>query len=88
MGLLVAFAAGCFVGARAGGDDFGDVVESLRAVRDSKEFHDLVAAFRSHASQTLRRLADVVEKTGSDANASGGSGDDLVERVRSLVGRD
>ena len=86
MGLLVAFAAGCFVGAKAGSQDFGDVAGSLRAVRDSEEFHDLVVAFRSHAGQTLRRLADMVEKTGAGANRNGDS--DLVERVRSLVGRD
>ena len=86
MGLLVAFAAGCFVGARAGSQDFGDVAESLRAVRDSEEFHDLVAAFRSHAGQTLRRLADMVEKAGADASRNGDG--DLVERVRSLVGHD
>jgi hypothetical protein len=84
MGLLVAFAAGCLVGARAGSEDFGDVVGSLRAVRDSQEFHDLVAAFRSHAGQTLRKLADMVEKPGAEADGD----QDLIERVRSLVGRD
>jgi hypothetical protein len=84
MGLLVAFAAGCFVGVRAGSQDFGDVAGSLRAVRDSEEFHDLVVAVRSHAGETLRWLADLVEKTDVDTNGD----EDLVARVRSLVRRE
>jgi hypothetical protein len=84
MGLLVAFAAGCFIGARAASEDFGDVAESFRAVRDSEEFHDLVAAFRSHAGQTLRRLAEMVE-TSAPATKDD---EDLVARVRSLVRQD
>ena len=81
--MLVAFAAGCVVGARAGTQDFRDVTQSLNAIRRSQEFHDLVTALRSHAGQTLRHLADVIE----DRNAGAAvSTDDLVERVRHIVG--
>ena len=42
MGILLAFAAGYVLGARAGSEDFDDVVEALQAIRQSEEFHDLV----------------------------------------------
>jgi hypothetical protein len=84
MGLLMAFAVGCVVGARAGSEDFSDVVQSVHAIRESEEFRDLVTALRSHASQTLRSLADMVDKPGTDAIST----QDLVERVTRLVGRD
>jgi hypothetical protein len=85
MGLLVAFAAGCFLGARAVREDLGDVKRSLQAVRASDEFHDLVAAMRSHAGQTLRHLADSLEGTGLDTDEM--TPEDLVARVRHLMGR-
>jgi hypothetical protein len=86
MGLLLAFAAGCFLGARAGREDLGDVKRSLQALRSSDEFRDLVAALRSHAGQTLRHLADGLEGTGT-LGVDDMTPEDLVARVRNLMGR-
>jgi hypothetical protein len=84
MTVLLAFAAGCVVGAKAGAQDFRDVTRSLNAIRQSEEFHDLVAALRSHAGQTLRHLADALEQQNGPAVVPA---DDLVDRVRHIVGR-
>ena len=84
MSVVVAFAVGCAVGARAGTQDFRDVTQSLNAIRQSQEFRDLVAALRSHASQTLRHLADVLDD--ARARPAAVSDQDLVERVRRIVG--
>jgi hypothetical protein len=83
MGILLAFAVGYAIGAKAGSENFEEVVDSLKAVRDSEEFASLIKALRSHAGHTLRELASVVDGTGS---ASTGSTQDLVERVRKLIG--
>ena len=90
MGILFAFAAGYVLGARAGSQDFDDVVEALQAIRQSDEFNDLVKSLRSHAAHTLRELATMLDK----ASGEGGTGfssmttQDLVDRVKSLVDRD
>ncbi|HEY1279102.1 MAG TPA: hypothetical protein VGF22_05465 [Acidimicrobiales bacterium] len=84
MSVVLAFAAGCVVGAKAGAQDFRDVTQSLNAIRQSEEFHDLLAALRSHAGQTLRHLADVLEQNDRPAALTN---DDLVARVRHIVGR-
>ena len=84
MTVVLAFAAGCVVGARAGAQDFRDVTRSLNAIRQSEEFHDLLAALRAHASQTLRHLADTIEQRNGPTAVTN---DDLVERVRQIVGR-
>ena len=84
MSVVLAFAAGWVVGAKAGAQDFRDVTQSLNAIRQSEEFHDLLAALRSHAGQTLRHLADVLEQTDRPAALTN---DDLVARVRNIVGR-
>ena len=84
MTVVLAFAAGCVVGAKAGAQDFRDVTRSLNAIRQSDEFHDLLTALRSHAGQTLRHLADALEQNDGPAALSN---DDLVTRVRHIVGR-
>lgn len=88
MVVLLAFAAGYYLGARAGSQDFDDVVDALQAVRQSEEVKDLVGSLRSHAAHTLREVAALLERT------SAGEGtppeittQDLVDRVRNLVGR-
>jgi hypothetical protein len=87
MKLLVALAAGFVLGARST-QDLDEIVRSLRAIKDTEEFQDLVASVRSHAGHTLRELAALVEGVGStdpdDESAS--THDDLVERVRRLAG--
>ena len=62
MGLLVVFVAGYIMGANAGADSYREVIDSLRAIRDSEEFAALVAALRSHAGATLRQWAELVEE--------------------------
>jgi hypothetical protein len=84
MTVVLAFAAGCVVGAKAGAHDFRDVTRSLNAIRQSEEFHDLLAALRSHAGQTLHHLADALEQKDGPAAVAD---DDLVARVRHIVGR-
>jgi hypothetical protein len=83
MKVLLALVAGYFVGANAGSRDYDQLVESVRAIRDSEEFHDLLAALRSHASQTLRELADMLERNETEGFVPV----DLVERVKALAGR-
>jgi hypothetical protein len=81
MGILLAFAVGYAVGAKAGSESFDEVVEALKAVRDSDEFSSLLKALRSHAGHALRELATAVDGTGQE----GGSTQDLVDRVRKLI---
>ena len=83
MKFVLALAAGYVIGARTGSEHFDDVVRSLRAIKDSEEFHDLLSSVRSHAGATLRELATMIERPagGDDAAAAG----DLVERVRHLA---
>ena len=82
--LIDRIAAGYVVGARAGSDDFDEIVQALQALRDSEEVHDLLRALRSHLGHTLRGLADVVDGT----KAATVTPQDLVERVRRLVGNE
>ena len=83
MKVLLALVTGYFVGANAGSRDYDQLVESVRAIRDSEEFHDFLTALQSHASQTLRELADMVERAGPESLTP----TDLVERVKALAVR-
>jgi hypothetical protein len=84
MGYFLAVLAGYVLGAKAGSKDLDDVVRSLKAVRDTEEFGDLVSALRSHAGHTLRGLADMIDgDTPMPAIETG----DLVDRVRHIFGR-
>ena len=55
------------LGASAGSRDFDQLFDSVRAIRDSEEFNDFLAALRSHASHTLRELADMLERVGPES---------------------
>ena len=89
MGIVLAFAAGYFLGARAGREELDDVLEALQAIRQSEEFNDLVRAVRSHAASALREVASVLDRTGVDGTElSSMSAQDLVDRVKTLVGRE
>jgi hypothetical protein len=83
--MLIAFGAGFVIGARTGKKEFDDLTTSLRALRDSQEFADVMAAARSHVSYGLRELASVLEGAGSAAD---GESADVVTRVKVLFGRD
>lgn len=80
---MLAFAVGYIVGANAGQDGYQDVVESVRAVRESEEFRGLLSALRSHASATFRQLSVLVDDTQDEQfNPSR-----LLDRVRDLMDR-
>jgi hypothetical protein len=78
---LPEFLAGWALGAKAGNQGFDDVVETTRAVFDSKEFKDLMCVARSHVGFSLRQLGDLVAGDTAEPAA------DLLDMVRSLVGR-
>ena len=79
MGVLLAFAVGYTVGAKAGAKGFEEVVASLKAIRESDEFAAMLSALRSHVGYALREVADVMNE--SEAPAVG----DILDRVRNLV---
>jgi hypothetical protein len=82
MKVLLALVAGYAIGATSGSRDYDQLVNSIRAIRDSEEFDDFVAALRSHAGQTLRELANLVDRAGPAVPDT----DDLVARVRQIAG--
>lgn len=101
MRMFLVLAIGYVIGARAGSEDVDEIVQSVKALRDSDEFADVVSAVRTHAGRALHELATIVDGTnraslgtgmgGSAASfggrASEGDAGDLVDRVRQLFGR-
>ena len=85
MGLLLVFAAGYVMGARAGGESLDDVIDAVHAIRESDEFHDLVSALRTHAADSLRGLATMMEN-GREAPGARSTPSDLLDRVKLIVG--
>ena len=85
MRTFVALAAGYVIGARSGGRDLDQLARSLKALADTDEFADVVAAVRSQVGHTLRGLASVVDGHPADQPAAGDAAD-LVDRVKQLVG--
>jgi hypothetical protein len=85
MGLLLVFAAGYVMGARAGGESLDEVIDAVHAIRESDEFLDLVSALRTHAADSLRGLATMMEN-GRDAAVERTTPSDLLDRVKLLVG--
>jgi hypothetical protein len=85
MGLLLVFAAGYVMGARAGSESLDDLVDAVEAIRESEEFHDLVKVLRTHAAHSLRGLATMLENGRGTSDTPGSTGD-LVDRVRLIVG--
>ena len=85
MGLVLVFAAGYVMGSRAGGESLDEVIDAVHAIRESEEFHDFVTALRTHAAHSLRGLATMLEKDRGSA-VERGSSNDLLERVRLIVG--
>ncbi|HVM40283.1 MAG TPA: hypothetical protein VM618_05840 [Acidimicrobiia bacterium] len=57
MGTLFGFVVGYIVGARMGSRGFDEVVESVRAIRDSQEFQGFVDAVKHHSRYTLQQLS-------------------------------
>ena len=84
MGIVLAFAVGYLVGANTGKEGYQEVVDALKAVRDSDEFHGLAGAVRSHLGASLRQLADIVE---DQQRLEGSSPARLLDRVRTIMAR-
>ncbi|HWC38339.1 MAG TPA: hypothetical protein VG476_07410 [Acidimicrobiales bacterium] len=76
--MLLAFAAGYIVGARAGREGLSEVAESIRAIRDSEEFAALVSATRSYVGHVLEEVSAMVAP---DAERPLGAAD-LLDRLR------
>ena len=83
MGIVLAFAVGYVVGANAGREGYEDVVDAVRAVRESEEFRALLSALRSHASSALRQVGDLIEETPEEPFNPAR----LLDRVRNLMDR-
>jgi hypothetical protein len=84
MKMLVALAIGYVVGAKTGGRDLDELGRSLKALGETDEFSDVVAAGRAQMASTLRELAAIVDGGRLRPESSG----DLLTRVRYLVGSD
>lgn len=83
MELLLAFAVGWAVGARAGESGFREVVDAARELRRSEEFRALIDVMRSHMASGLRAFADVLADREVPITP-----DSVVERVLRVMGRD
>jgi hypothetical protein len=81
VGILFAFCAGWLTCAR-GGQTTEEVVDALKAVRDSEEVGDLMAALRHHAGYSLQALGGRLLDSGDSKPASVV---DLLARVRAMV---
>ena len=73
---------GYVVGAKTGSKDLDQLTKSLRPLRETEEFADVVAAVRSHLGHTLREMASTLDGSDESARQSG----DVVDRVRQLFG--
>lgn len=80
MGILLAWAVGYVVGAKGGAQDFEDVVQAAKDLRDSDEVRQLWSVLRSHFGRILRSAADMLEEI-AGPQPSG----DLVDRVRLMM---
>ena len=78
---LVDFVAGWALGAKAGNQGFDEVVDTGKAIFNSKEFHDFVGVLRSHVGYSLKELGELVTGDSPDP------GEDLLDMVRRLAQR-
>lgn len=81
VGVVIGFLAGWATCAR-GGRSTEEVLEALKAVRESQEVADLVAALRLHAGFSLRALGEWLLESGERAPDAA---TDLMARVRAIV---
>lgn len=84
MNVLVGLVVGYLLGARTGGEDLNRLGRSLKALCDTDEFADVVAAGRTQLGHTLRELASVVDGERPPMETTG----DLVAQVRHMVGHE
>jgi hypothetical protein len=81
MGVLLAFALGWGVGARAGSAGFDEVVEALQTVRRSEELEALLAVARAHLAAALSEVGKLVSGETPVPEPV-----DLLARVQRLAG--
>jgi hypothetical protein len=81
VGFLLAFCAGWLTCAR-GGQTTDEVVDALKAVRDSQEVADLATALRHHAGYSLKTFGERLLEPG---DIKAGPVIDMLARVRSMV---
>ena len=84
MNLFLAAAIGYVIGAKTGGKDLDRFASSLKALVETDEFGDVVAAARSQVGSTLRALAAVVDSPGEPPVGTA----DLLATVRHIVSQD
>ena len=82
MGILIAFAVGYTLGARAGQPGFEEVVASVKAIRASEEFDGLVKSLRVHASYVLKEIAELLDSDTEPVTMT-----DIMARARALTGQ-
>jgi hypothetical protein len=80
VGVFLAWAVGYVVGAKGGAEDFDDVVQAVKELRDSDEVRQLLSVLRSHLGKLLRSTANMLEEV-AGAQPPG----DLVDRVRLMM---
>lgn len=81
MGVLLAFAVGYVVGARAGDEGYQEVADAVVAVRRSAEFQGLVRAVRAHAGHVLGELGRRLSPDAADPLTV----QEVLDRVRSAA---
>jgi hypothetical protein len=84
MRFVIALAVGYVVGAKSSGEELNQLGRSLKALCETDEFADVVAAARAQAGHSLHQLAAMLDAGPRVPETTG----DLVDRVRHLVGRD
>lgn len=84
MTVFLGVVLGYLIGTRTGGRDIEQLGRSLKALCQTEEFADVVAAARAGLAGTLQELASVVDGDGQGAPGEV-TGPDLVARVRQLV---
>jgi hypothetical protein len=81
VGIVIGFLAGWATCAR-GGQSRDEVVDALKAIRESQEVADLVTALRHHAGFSLRAVGEWLLEAG---DRTPDSATDLLARVRGIV---
>ena len=82
MNSFVVLAVGYLIGAKTRGQDLDRFTKALKTLCATDEFADVVSAARSQLGNTLRDLAAIVDGQQTLPD----SGDDIVAKVRHLVG--
>ena len=81
MGVLFAFFVGWGLGAKAGPKGFEEVVDALKAVKESEEFDALIAISRMHLAAALAEVGKLVSGETPLPEPV-----DLLEKVQRLAG--